>query len=170
MFIEGLPPATVVAVVNGWGSEPRRAGHRQELPPLPDALLPPWAEADDAGLEWAADRLFPIFASTDLTERAESLAAVLDRTKVRPTVRYDAEGFASPWLVEPRHAVLAAAALTLRTQFAEHDPARVGLCSAGNCADVYIDVSARAHRRFCSVTCQNRTRTAAYRRRRSATP
>ncbi|WP_425554615.1 CGNR zinc finger domain-containing protein [Kribbella sancticallisti] len=43
----------------------------------------------------------------------------------------------------------------------------MGTCAADGCADVYIDVSARAHRRFCSVTCQNRTRVAAFRRRQS---
>ena len=35
------------------------------------------------------------------------------------------------------------------------------------CADAYVDASPGAHRRYCSVTCQNRERVAAFRRRRS---
>ena len=65
-----------------------------------------------------------------------------------------------------RH-LLAAAALTLRHQLAGRDQARVGVCSGRRCADAYIDASPSGRRRFCSVTCQNRTRVAAWRQRRS---
>ena len=63
-------------------------------------------------------------------------------------------------------ALLAAAALTLRHQLAAHDPARAGTCTGRNCADAYIDASPGGQRRFCSVTCQNRARVAAWRQRR----
>jgi predicted RNA-binding Zn ribbon-like protein len=67
---------------------------------------------------------------------------------------------------EPRDALLAAAALTLRHQLAQHDPDRIGVCTGRNCADAYIDASPAGQRRFCSVTCQNRARVAAWRQRR----
>ena len=66
---------------------------------------------------------------------------------------------------DPRQALLAAAALTLRHQLAHHDPDRLGVCSGQRCADAYIDASPRQSRRFCSVTCQNRARVAAWRQR-----
>jgi predicted RNA-binding Zn ribbon-like protein len=164
MDVEPLAPETVVALVNGWGSIPRAEGARVEWPAASD--LPDWASVDTAELQRIADLLFPIFATAATTDRVDQLAELLRRTKVRPTVRAEGESVAATWTVEnPRDALPAAAALALRQQLAEHDPARVGTCAADGCADVYVDVSARAHRRFCSVTCQNRTRVAAFRRR-----
>ncbi|GAA1554985.1 CGNR zinc finger domain-containing protein [Kribbella lupini] len=166
MDVEPLSPETVVVLVNGWGSIPRAEGARAEAPPASAAPLPDWATADATALERIADLLFPVFATAGTAERAELITGLLRRTKVLPTVSADGDSVAATWSVkDPRDALTAAAALTLRRQLAEHDPARVGTCAADGCADVYIDVSARAHRRFCSVTCQNRTRVAAFRRR-----
>ncbi|MEU4393354.1 CGNR zinc finger domain-containing protein [Kribbella sp. NPDC023855] len=166
MFIDRLEIPTVVAVVNGWGTVPRATGQREGFPESTEALLPGWAGADSQTLERTADAIFPVFANGDPAERVRTLSGVLERTGVRPTIGLADGGLAATWWVEdPSLAVLAAAGLTLRQQLADHDSARVGLCSADNCADVYIDISPRAHRRFCSVTCQNRNRIAAYRRR-----
>ncbi|WP_432942601.1 CGNR zinc finger domain-containing protein [Kribbella sp. CA-253562] len=164
MDVEPLAPETVVALVNGWGSTPRAEGARVDWPAESD--LPDWAPVDSAELQRIADLLFPIFATAATADRADQLAELLSRTEVLPTVRTEGESVAATWTVKkPQNALPAAAALALRQQLAEHDPARVGTCAADGCADVYIDVSARAHRRFCSVTCQNRTRVAAFRRR-----
>ncbi|ONI68573.1 hypothetical protein BWI15_36915 [Kribbella sp. ALI-6-A] len=164
MHVEPLAPETVVALVNGWGSIPRAEGARVDWPGASD--LPDWAPVDAAELQRIADLLFPVFAIPGTADRVDQLAELLQRTKVVPTVRAEGDSVAAIWTVQnPRDALTAAAALALRQQFAEHDPARVGTCAADGCADVYIDVSARAHRRFCSVTCQNRTRVAAFRRR-----
>ncbi|MFI1676368.1 CGNR zinc finger domain-containing protein [Streptomyces sp. NPDC020607] len=46
--------------------------------------------------------------------------------------------------------------------------ARIGIRTGGHCADVYVDQSPGGRRRFCSVTCQNRARVAAFRSRRVA--
>ena len=62
----------------------------------------------------------------------------------------------------------AAAALTLRDQLATRDPDRIGTCTGRRCADAYIDASPAGQRRFCSVTCQNRARVAAWRERQRA--
>jgi len=43
---------------------------------------------------------------------------------------------------------------------------RLQICDAGDCDDVLIDLSKNRSRRFCSVTCSNRTNVAAFRARR----
>jgi predicted RNA-binding Zn ribbon-like protein len=45
----------------------------------------------------------------------------------------------------------------------DHD--RLGTCAAQGCRRVFVDESKNASRRFCSTTCQNRVKTAAFRRR-----
>ena len=42
---------------------------------------------------------------------------------------------------------------------------RLGICGAANCDRVYVDTTKNGSRRFCSVACQNRTKTAAFRQR-----
>lgn len=46
---------------------------------------------------------------------------------------------------------------------------RVGRCAAADCGRAYLDQSKNASRRFCSTTCQNRVKAAAFRRRHSGT-
>lgn len=45
--------------------------------------------------------------------------------------------------------------------------ARLQVCAAAGCSDVYVDLSKNRSRRFCSVTCGNRANVAAYRARRA---
>jgi predicted RNA-binding Zn ribbon-like protein len=47
------------------------------------------------------------------------------------------------------------------------DDDRLGTCEAEGCRRVFVDESKNASRRFCSTTCQNRVKTAAFRRRQS---
>ncbi|MGN6300574.1 MAG: CGNR zinc finger domain-containing protein [Angustibacter sp.] len=42
---------------------------------------------------------------------------------------------------------------------------RMGTCAAQRCDVVFVDTSKNGSRRFCSTSCQNRTKTAAYRSR-----
>jgi predicted RNA-binding Zn ribbon-like protein len=42
---------------------------------------------------------------------------------------------------------------------------RLGVCTAARCDRVYVDISRNATRRFCSTTCQNRVKAAAFRER-----
>jgi predicted RNA-binding Zn ribbon-like protein len=44
---------------------------------------------------------------------------------------------------------------------------RFGACEAADCGRVFFDLSRNASRRFCSTTCQNRVKAAAFRLRRS---
>jgi len=45
---------------------------------------------------------------------------------------------------------------------------RLRLCAAHDCDHVHVDLSKNRSRRFCSLSCSNRTNVAAYRSRRAA--
>ena len=45
---------------------------------------------------------------------------------------------------------------------------RLGTCAGNDCDRVFVDLSKNASRRFCSTTCQNRVKAAAFRLRRVA--
>jgi hypothetical protein len=165
VLVEPMPPDLLVWLVNEWGSAPRAAAG-EENAPYPDPA--PLGAAGVGHMTGAADRLHRIFAAPDLNERVRLLASLLTDTGVRPTMTLADSLPGEAWHVDdPRDALLAAAALTLRHQLAQHDPARIGTCTGRDCADAYIDASPGGQRRFCSVTCQNRARVAAWRSRRS---
>jgi predicted RNA-binding Zn ribbon-like protein len=112
-----------------------------------------------------ADRLHAIFADDDAAGRAAAVTAMLAEAGVRPELTIAQDALAASWCV-PREsdALLASAALALREQLAAK-PERLGVCHDRHCADVYVDASPAGHRRFCSLTCQNRSRVASFRER-----
>jgi hypothetical protein len=163
VLVEPMSPDLLVWLVNEWGPVPRAAAG-EEGTPYPDPA--PLGAAGAPDLPGAAGRLHLIFAATDLTERVRLLATLLADTGVRPDLTLADDLPRETWRVDdPRDALLASAALTLRHQLGSHDPARVGVCTGRRCADAYIDASPGGQRRFCSVTCQNRARVAAWRQR-----
>ena len=102
----------------------------------PPGLLTPQA------LSRTADRLHPVFAAPDPSERLGLVNGLLTQTCVRPAVDLIDGRPGETWLVgDPQQALVAAAALTLRHQLAAVDPDRVGVCSGHRCADAYIDAS-----------------------------
>jgi predicted RNA-binding Zn ribbon-like protein len=164
MLVEPMPPDLLVWLVNEWGSAPRAAAGEEDRP-YPDPAPLGAAAGNPAEV---ADRLHRIFATTDSTERVRLLALLLAQTGVRPGIALAGGLPSETWHVDDQdQALLAAAALTLRHQLAAHDQGRAGTCTGQRCADAYIDASPAGQRRFCSVTCQNRARVAAWRRRRS---
>ena len=159
-----MPPDLLVWLVNEWGTAPRAAAGEAGTP-YPDPAPLGAAAGNPAEV---ADRLHRIFATTDSTERVRLLALLLAQTGVRPGIALAGGLPSETWHVDGQdQALLAAAALTLRHQLAAHDQARVGTCTGRDCADAYIDASPGGRRRFCSVTCQNRARVAAWRQRRN---
>jgi hypothetical protein len=140
----------VVRLVNEWGTLPRRFDGRGDTPAEPE-------------LTTLADALHPIFAGDDPAAR---VTALLEETGVRPVLApAEPAEFTAAWVVDdPGHATRAAAALALRAQLAEH-PGRIGTCADRQCADVYVDLSPAGRRRFCCLTCQNRARAEAFRKR-----
>jgi predicted RNA-binding Zn ribbon-like protein len=163
VLVEPMPPDLLVWLVNEWGAVPRAAAG-EEGTPYPDPAPLGTMDPSAAHMTEAANLLHRVFAAPHITERVRLLAPLLAQTGVRPALVL-ADGLPSEtWHVDdPEHALLAAAALTLRHQLAGHDPARVGTCTGQRCADAYIDASPGGQRRFCSVTCQNRARVAAWR-------
>ncbi len=151
----------LVALVNDWGTLPRRVGSRVAPSPGPGRR--------SAGAIAVADRVHAVFTAADPAGRTRLVNAMLAEVAVRPELTQEAGAVAAAWSVpEPQSALLASAALALREHLAAH-PDRMGVCADRQCADVYVDASPAGHRRFCSVTCQNRTRVAAFRARRRAT-
>jgi len=63
--------------------------------------------------------------------------------------------------VVPMWTAITADALARLVGDAQHD--RVGVCAADHCDLVFVDTSKNRSRRFCSTTCQNRVKAAAFR-------
>jgi predicted RNA-binding Zn ribbon-like protein len=157
MLVEPFPVADLVALVNDWGTTPREVGQRES-----PSVLPPLA-ASARHATAVADRLHAVFVTDEPVERALAVTAMLAETGVRPELATVAGTVvASWWVPRRRDALLASAALALRDQLAAQ-PDRIGACADQQCADVYVDASPAGQRRFCSLTCQNRTRVAAFR-------
>jgi predicted RNA-binding Zn ribbon-like protein len=172
-----MAPDVLVWLVNEWSSAPRAAAGEDQAP-YPDAGLlagllagsgvracPPEILTTQA-LRRTADRLHPVFAA-DPGDRVSLVNNLLTETAIRPALELNDGQPAETWLVPAAgEGLAAAAALTLRHHLAAADPSRLGICEGRRCADAYIDTSPAARRRFCSVTCQNRARVAAWRRQR----
>jgi predicted RNA-binding Zn ribbon-like protein len=172
--VRPMPMESLVDLVNGWGAEPRRAGARAGVPPLADHVHEAGLPADvagrltDAELEAFAGTVFAIFALPSTADRVARISALLAGIAVRPDLVVDHGEVRPAWLTTEPDALPAAALLGLRAQLSQQDPARLGICVDGGCADIYVDVSPAGRRRFCSVQCQNRARAAEYRRRQRA--
>jgi predicted RNA-binding Zn ribbon-like protein len=171
-----MQPAGLVDLVNGWGTTPRLEAGEQDWPypprgsltgrlGLPEAAVP----VTDQELTKVADRLYAVFAAESLSARVRLVGQLLAESAVCPALLEDGQSVREAWLVDDgEHALLAAAAVALRTHLLGRPADRLGVCSGGRCADVYIDASPAGRRRFCSLTCQNRARVAAFRRRRAS--
>jgi len=108
-----------------------------------------WEEA--AGLCFVAAELREVFESVSsgaVDDAARQVNALLIRTGARPELeRHDGE----PW-----H-------LHFHAGGPRYD--RLGVCTAPGCDRVYVDTSRNGTRRYCSTSCQNRVKTAAFRAR-----
>ncbi len=141
-------------------------GRERDRPTGPDdaAALAAWAPRLRAVLEHVE--------AGRIDEACTALNAVLRDSGAVPTLsRHDGEpwhlhfhrpdaGFAQGWvagMAAALAAVLGSAALD-----------RLGVCRADACDRVYADTSRNGTRRFCSTTCQNRMKAAAFRARRAA--
>lgn len=170
-----MPVATLVALVNGWGTAARREAHEQALP-FPSAaavvagtaLRVPDQALTERRLRRLADDLYPVFADGDLTRRADTVTALLGRLRMRPVLVVDNDVVREAFEVPDVDALAAAAVLTLRQVLVSAGAERLGTCTGNRCGDVYVDASPGGHRRYCSLTCQNRTRVAEFRRRKAA--
>lgn len=129
--------------------------------------------AETRRLAAEAPRLRAVFTAVDggdVDEAAGIVNALLTDTGARPALsRHDDE----PWHLHfhgsdgrPGTGWLAACATGLAVVLGGEHAERLGVCSAPSCDRVYVDTSRNGTRRFCSTTCQNRVKAAAYRSRR----
>ena len=153
----GLPAAATAAL---------RAG----LPGTRDVTLP---EARELARFAAAFRVvFAAVASGDVDAAARQVNEVIAATGAHPRLdRHDGE----PWHLHFHGTVddlatgwAAGCATGLAVVLGSELHGRIGVCTAPRCDRVYVDTSRNGTRRFCSTTCQNRVKAAAFRARQAA--
>ena len=129
-------------------------------------------EAAEFGMIAGALRaVFDAVAGGRLDEAAREVNALLAITGARPRLdRHDGE----PWHLHFHGADdslvtgwAAGCATGLAVVLGSELYGRLGVCTADRCDRVYVDTSRNGTRRFCSTTCQNRVKAAAFRARRA---
>lgn len=179
-LVPDVPLEFVIRVVNEWGTLPRRAAGEQDGPYPGLAALaaehhlelsPAIARMSDRALARVADALHPVFTAPSQDAALSALNGLLARGSQQPRLGREPDGtLAQRWAAPAGEQLLAASLLALCQQLARWgDSRRLGSCEGARCSDVYADFSPAGHRRYCSVTCQNRNRVAAFRRRRRVT-
>lgn len=154
-------------LVNGRGPREILAVDPSSL----EALMP----SDEGGFVALAAHLGAVFAASragDIDAAAAGLNALLSDHPARPHLAKDPDG---AWRMHHHSADAALVPMwtsicaeALARLISEGGADRIGTCERPDCGQVFIDVSKNTSRRFCSVTCQNRVKAAAFRRRRSA--
>ena len=131
------------------------------------------ALADERALRAFAVDLRTIFEAVsqdDVDTAARQVNKLLAETGARPALdRHDGEGWHLHFHgYEDGLAIgwAAGCATGLAIVLGTEDRGRLGVCTARRCDRVYVDISRNGTRRFCSTTCQNRVKTAAFRSRR----
>lgn len=164
--VQPAPLALVVDVVNGWSHRVRRESGEMEDPYPDQAALcggHGWTAPviPDDRLIALADRLHPVFAGASADERRGALnLAVRD---LAPLPQQSAHGPVWSGITGDRHLEAGLLFALLEHGRDDVDLVRLGACDAHRCVDAYIDTSQAGTRRFCSLTCQNRARVAAFR-------
>jgi predicted RNA-binding Zn ribbon-like protein len=132
-------------------------------------------DADARRIAALAAKLRAVIEDVDagrVDDAAGRLNDLLRETDARPTLsRHDGE----PWHLHfhavdapAAHSWVAPMATGLAVMVGNPSIDRLGICTASECDRVYVDTSRNGTRRFCSTTCQNRVKTAAFRARRAA--
>jgi predicted RNA-binding Zn ribbon-like protein len=154
----GLPAAATRALRAG-----RRPGSRELT--LPEAR-------ELRGFAMAFRAVFVAVASGDVDSAARQVNELIAATGAHPWLdRHDGE----PWHLhfhgtDDSLAVgwAAGCATGLAVVLGSDLHGRIGVCTAPRCDRVYVDTSRNGTRRFCSTTCQNRVKAAAFRARQAA--
>lgn len=171
--------ALAADLVNEYAIAPRREDGRDH-DPLPDldAFLAdhgvgPGAAgpADARAVVRLADRLFSIFAASDTSAAVAEVNRLLAEGRALPWISgHDGSDWHlhyGPAQPSPVGRLTVTAAMGLAAVLCD-DGSRLGVCSAHECRDVYVDTSRNARRRYCSQGCANRAHVAAFRARRRA--
>lgn len=118
-------------------------------------------------------KVFEAVESGSADDACERINAILRETHAAPVLsRHDNEPwhlhFHAPdagWARSQAASMATALAVVLGSPV--HD--RLGICTALACDRVYVDTSRNGTRRFCSTSCQNRVKAAAFRARQRVT-
>jgi predicted RNA-binding Zn ribbon-like protein len=142
---------------------------------MPRSRTPGQPTEEDAAelASWAA-RLREVVAlvdAGDVDSACLTLNSIMRGTGAMPTLaRHDGEPWHlhfhsadAAWAVSWAASMATALAVVLGNPTVE----RLGICNASTCDRVYVDVSRNGTRRFCSTSCQNRVKAAAFRARRT---
>jgi predicted RNA-binding Zn ribbon-like protein len=159
-------PVPDEARLPGAATAALRAGNPQTR----DVSLPEAAELRAIAAEFRA--VFEAVTSGDVDSAARQVNGLLAVTGARPSLdRHDGE----PWHLHfhGRGESLvtgwaAGCATGLAVVLGSDLHGRIGVCTAPRCDRVYVDTSRNGTRRFCSTSCQNRVKTAAFRTRQAA--
>jgi predicted RNA-binding Zn ribbon-like protein len=176
----------VNAVTPGWrGGRPVPALDGRELTTTVGAALTSGMRFDGDGeivddadarrIAVLAGKLRAVVEDVDggrVDAAAERLNNLLRETDARPMLsRHDGE----PWHLHfhsvdapAAHSWVAPMATGLAVMIGNPSIERLGICTAAECDRIYVDTSRNGTRRFCSTTCQNRVKTAAFRARKAA--
>jgi len=128
--------------------------------------------AGAAELCFVAAELREVFEAVDtgaIDDAAAQVNALLIRTGARPELeRHDGQSWhlhfhAASESLPAGWAAGCATGLAVVLGGDLHD--RLGVCTAPRCDRVYVDTSRNGTRRYCSTSCQNRVKTAAFRAR-----
>lgn len=136
----------------------------------------PAAASEAADLAGTAAQLRAVFDAVDagqFDEAAGRVNKLLTATGARPQLdRHDGE----PWHLHFHGSTdslaqgwAAGCATGLAVVLGTDSCDRLGVCTAPRCDRVYVDTSRNGTRRFCSTSCQNRVKAAAFRARQTAT-
>jgi predicted RNA-binding Zn ribbon-like protein len=130
-------------------------------------------ESDAAGFVALASRLRDVFdalGSSDVDGAASRLNTMLAEHPAHPHLakergRWRMHHHPVDAALVPMWTSICAEGLARMIGAGDND--RLGTCRATDCERVFLDLSKNASRRFCSTTCQNRTKAATFRRRRA---
>lgn len=127
-----------------------------------------WEEA--AELCFVAAELRGVFEAVSrgaIDEAARQVNAMLTRTGARPELeRHDGQSWHLHFHAADNslpNGWAAGCATGLAVVLGGDLSDRLGVCTAPRCDRVYVDISRNGTRRYCSTSCQNRVKTAAFR-------
>jgi predicted RNA-binding Zn ribbon-like protein len=127
-----------------------------------------WEEA--AELCFVAAELRGVFDAVSrgaIDEAARQVNAMLTRTGARPELeRHDGQSWHLHFHAADNslpNGWAAGCATGLAVVLGGDLSGRLGVCTAPRCDRVYVDISRNGTRRYCSTSCQNRVKTAAFR-------
>ena len=136
-------------------------------PRIPDSAVSPEQAAEFGRYAAALREVFDATATGQVDRAAGLVNELLARSGARPALdRHDGE----PWHLH-FHGTdsslvtgwAAGCATGLAVVLGTGMQGRLGVCTAPRCDRVYVDTSRNGTRRFCSTTCQNRVKAAAFR-------